>query len=154
MLGFSPLADAPLAALSDDSPAAVVPVAPPPFSLPHDDYDNDPAYRRLLDTRDAETARKARLAQIRRDIGLDKEPDVPLAPRSEIVIADAIIEPPPPGPSFDPDAYAEVFAASVKESVLAADQAEAAALLAAQQARADFIREDNERVLTLLAAFV
>ena len=124
-----------------------------PAVIPHDDYDQPPdGFRRLTDTGDRQQARRDALRQMRREIGLEKEPDPPpsFVPQSEVeVAADTIETVPVAAASFDLS-FAQAVAQTLIEAIKQDDEEEIKAQ--ADAARALRLMRDNEDVLLLLAA--
>ena len=149
MLGFGPISSAPLSTLTDSATGGAPAVAP------HDDYDRLPlpdGFRRLTDTGDRQQARRDALRQMRREIGLEKEPDPPpsFVPQSEVeVAADTIETVPVAAASFDLS-FAQAVAQTLIEAIKQDDEEEIKAQ--ADAARALRLMRDNEDVLLLLAA--
>ena len=145
MLGFGPISSAPLSTF-----AGVV--QPAPSVAPHDDYNPPDGFRRLTDTGDRQQARRDALRQMRREIGLEKEPDPPpsFVPQSEVeVAADTIETVPVAAASFDLS-FAQAVAQTLIEAIKQDDEEEIKAQ--ADAARALRLMRDNEDVLLLLAA--
>ena len=133
MLGFGPISSAPLSTL-----AGVVQQAP--SVAPHDDYNPPKGFRRVTD---AMGRRGDALRDIRRELGLEKEPDSPpsFVPPSEIEIPPEPIE---AAPTLDAG-YAAAVAETLIEAIKQDDETEIKSLR---------LRRDNDDVLLLLAAFV